>query len=131
MATKLKFYQTIIFTVLFVGYGIYSYNRKSVTYTVPRLVEEGISKENAGTIASAQNLAYMIGKIFCGVLSVSFCIIKVLIHEWNELIFVILRIKLVQIYCSQLVFSCLAFSHCSSVIRAISICSYCFGFWTD
>lgn len=48
MATKLRFYQTITFTVLFVGYGIYSYNRKSVTYTVPKLVEEGISKENAG-----------------------------------------------------------------------------------
>lgn len=50
MTTKLRFYQTITFTVLFVGYGIYSYNRKSVTYTVPKLVEEGISKEKAGKL---------------------------------------------------------------------------------
>ena len=56
MATKLKFYQTIIFTVLFVGYAIYSYNRKSVTYTVPKLVaEEDITKENAGRIEIKNN----------------------------------------------------------------------------
>lgn len=59
MATKLRFYQTITFTVLFVGYGIYSYNRKSVTYTVPKLVEEGISKENAGESMKVTSLKFL------------------------------------------------------------------------
>lgn len=59
MATKLRFYQTITFTVLFVGYGIYSYNRKSVTYTVPKLVEEGISKENAGESLEVTSLKFI------------------------------------------------------------------------
>ena len=59
MTTKLKFYQTVTFTVLFIGYGIYSYNRKSVTYTVPKLVEEGISKENAGRCQKIKTVLFL------------------------------------------------------------------------
>ncbi|EEC19597.1 hypothetical protein IscW_ISCW014152 [Ixodes scapularis] len=37
----------MIFVALFLGYACYSYNRKSVTFALPALTAEGLSKEQA------------------------------------------------------------------------------------
>jgi sugar phosphate permease len=59
----------LTFVVLFAGYGLYAYNRKSVTYSLPSMVREGVTRQQAGSIASSQNLAYLIGKFVAGILS--------------------------------------------------------------
>ncbi|KAM7304653.1 glucose-6-phosphate exchanger SLC37A4 isoform X1 [Ixodes scapularis] len=66
---KLRDYQRMIFVALFLGYACYSYNRKSVSFALPALTAEGLSKEQAGTMMSAQNLAYAGSKFTCGVLA--------------------------------------------------------------
>ncbi|CAN7990716.1 unnamed protein product, partial [Ixodes pacificus] len=47
---KLQGYQRMIFVALFLGYACYSYNRKSVSFALPALTAEGLSKEQAGAI---------------------------------------------------------------------------------
>lgn len=70
MATVRQLIQPgLTFVVLFIGYGLYAYNRKSVTYSLPSLVSEGITRQQAGSIASSQNFAYLIGKFLAGILS--------------------------------------------------------------
>ncbi|XP_076371133.1 glucose-6-phosphate exchanger SLC37A4-like isoform X1 [Tachypleus tridentatus] len=69
MEKKLKSYQLIIFTTMFIGYACYAYNRKSVSFAMPKLMEEGLSKNEAGLIASSQNMAYAISKFLGGILS--------------------------------------------------------------
>ncbi|RWS02953.1 glucose-6-phosphate translocase-like protein [Dinothrombium tinctorium] len=64
-----QYYQASIFTSLFIGYACYAYNRKSVSFAMPKLMEEGLSKSEAGLIASSQNLAYAISKFLGGILS--------------------------------------------------------------
>lgn len=66
---KLQGYQRMIFVALFLGYACYSYNRKSVSFALPALTAEGLSNEQAGTMMSAQNLAYAGSKFTCGVLA--------------------------------------------------------------
>lgn len=66
----LLLYQVIIFTTLFVGYAIYNYNRKCVSFALPRLIEQGsLDKSSVGIIVSSQNMAYAISKFLGGVLS--------------------------------------------------------------
>lgn len=65
----LKSYQLTIFTTMFLGYACYAYNRKSVSFALPELMEEGLRKDQAGLIISSQNLAYAISKFLGGVLS--------------------------------------------------------------
>lgn len=48
MERKLKTYQISIFTTLFIGYACYAYNRKSVSLAMPKLMEEGLDKNQAG-----------------------------------------------------------------------------------
>ncbi|GBM97258.1 Glucose-6-phosphate exchanger SLC37A4 [Araneus ventricosus] len=69
MADKLRTYQITIFTMLFVGYACYAYNRKSVSLAMPKLMEEGLDKNQAGLIISCQNVAYAISKFLGGILS--------------------------------------------------------------
>lgn len=69
MEDKLKNYQISIFTTLFIGYACYAYNRKSVSLALPRLMEEGLDKNQAGLIISSQNVAYAISKFLGGILS--------------------------------------------------------------
>ncbi|XP_054707388.1 glucose-6-phosphate exchanger SLC37A4-like [Uloborus diversus] len=59
----------IIYIILFVCYACYSFSRKSVTYAMPKLIEEGMDKSSAGLIISCQNLAFAISKFFAGVMS--------------------------------------------------------------
>ena len=47
---KFKSYQISIFTTLFVGYACYAYNRKCVSLAMPKLMEEGLDKNQAGKI---------------------------------------------------------------------------------
>ncbi|KAH9366399.1 hypothetical protein HPB48_002675 [Haemaphysalis longicornis] len=65
----LKRYQLSIFATMFLGYACYAYNRKCVSFALPELMEEGLTKEQAGIIVSSQNLAYAISKFMGGVLS--------------------------------------------------------------
>lgn len=68
--SKLLLYQVITFTSLFIGYGVYTYNRKCVSFAVPRLIEIGsLDKSSAGLIVSSQNIAYAISKFLGGILS--------------------------------------------------------------
>ncbi|GIY42333.1 glucose-6-phosphate exchanger SLC37A4 [Caerostris darwini] len=69
MGDKLRTYQISIFTMLFVGYACYAYNRKSVSLALPKLMEEGLDKNQAGLIISCQNVAYAISKFLGGILS--------------------------------------------------------------
>uniref|UniRef100_A0A2R5LBD1 Putative glucose-6-phosphate translocase n=1 Tax=Ornithodoros turicata TaxID=34597 RepID=A0A2R5LBD1_9ACAR len=64
-----KRYQLTVFTTMFVGYACYAYNRKCVSFAMPELIEDGLSKEQVGMIASSQNFAYAISKFLGGVLS--------------------------------------------------------------
>lgn len=66
---KFKTYQFSIFTTLFIGYACYAYNRKSVSLAMPKLMEEGLDKNQAGLIISSQNVAYAISKFLGGILS--------------------------------------------------------------
>ncbi|KAI1280432.1 Glucose-6-phosphate exchanger SLC37A4 [Halotydeus destructor] len=68
-SSNLAFYQRTIFATLFIGYACYAYNRKSVSFAMPKLMEDGLQKSDAGLIASSQNLAYAISKFLGGVLS--------------------------------------------------------------
>lgn len=65
----LKSYQFSIFATMFFGYAFYAYNRKCVSLALPELMEEGLTKEQAGMIISSQNLAYAGSKFMGGVLS--------------------------------------------------------------
>jgi OPA family glycerol-6-phosphate transporter-like MFS transporter 4 len=92
---RLFVYQVVIFTSLFIGYACYAYNRKSVSAAMPRLIEEGLGRSqagkvpfrncycsrtngrlcglllfsNTGLIVSSQNMAYAISKFLGGILS--------------------------------------------------------------
>lgn len=67
--SKLVSYQLTIYATMFIGYACYAYNRKSVSLAMPKLMEEGLTKSDAGLIASSQNLAYAISKFLGGILS--------------------------------------------------------------
>lgn len=54
---------------MFIGYGFYAYNRKSVSFALPKLIELGMQKSDAGLIISSQNIAYAISKFLGGILS--------------------------------------------------------------
>uniref|UniRef100_A0A2L2Y3K3 Glucose-6-phosphate translocase n=1 Tax=Parasteatoda tepidariorum TaxID=114398 RepID=A0A2L2Y3K3_PARTP len=69
MAGRLRTYQVSIFATLFIGYACYAYNRKSVSLALPKLMEEGLDKNQAGLIISCQNVAYAISKFLGGILS--------------------------------------------------------------
>lgn len=47
---NLQYYQLSIFTTLFIGYACYAYNRKSVSFAMPKLIEEGLQKSEAGEL---------------------------------------------------------------------------------
>lgn len=64
MATKY-----LIFSVIFFGYAMFAYNRKGVSYTIPKLLEEGLDNSQVGLILSSQNLAYAISKFLGGIIS--------------------------------------------------------------
>ncbi|XP_074600667.1 glucose-6-phosphate exchanger SLC37A4-like isoform X2 [Brevipalpus obovatus] len=66
---KLKKYQITTFSTLFMGYGSYGLNRKSVSLALPAMMEHGLGPSEAGLIASSQNLAYAISKFAGGILS--------------------------------------------------------------
>ncbi|KAL1469103.1 hypothetical protein MTO96_004830 [Rhipicephalus appendiculatus] len=68
-AMDLKSYQLSIFTTMFFGYAFYAYNRKCVSFALPELMEEGLTKEQAGMIISSQNLAYAGSKFMGGVVA--------------------------------------------------------------
>lgn len=68
-ADKLKSYQISIFATLFIGYACYAYNRKSVSFAMPKLMERQLDKSQAGLIISSQNVAYAISKFIGGILS--------------------------------------------------------------
>lgn len=58
-----------IFSVIFFGYAMFAYNRKGVSFAIPKLLEEGLGSEQLGLILSSQNLAYAISKFMGGILS--------------------------------------------------------------
>lgn len=59
----------LIFSVIFFGYAMFAYNRKGVSFTIPKLLEEGLGNEQVGLILSSQNLAYAISKFLGGIIS--------------------------------------------------------------
>lgn len=59
----------LIFSVIFFGYAMFAYNRKAVSFAIPKLLEEGIENEHLGLILSSQNLAYAISKFLGGIIS--------------------------------------------------------------
>lgn len=58
-----------IFSVIFFGYAMFAYNRKGVSFAIPKLLEEGLGSEELGLILSSQNLAYAISKFLGGIIS--------------------------------------------------------------
>ncbi|KAF8765126.1 glucose-6-phosphate exchanger SLC37A4-like [Argiope bruennichi] len=58
-----------VYVTLFVCYASYTYNRKSVSFVTPSLIEEGLDASHAGLIISCQNAAFAISKFLAGVLS--------------------------------------------------------------
>lgn len=48
---------------------MFSYNRKGVSFAIPKLLEEGLGNEELGLILSGQNLAYAISKFLGGIIS--------------------------------------------------------------
>lgn len=58
-----------IFATIFVGYAIFAYNRKGVSYAVPHMLKEGYEREHIGMVLSMQNFAYLISKFAGGILS--------------------------------------------------------------
>lgn len=64
MATKY-----LIFSVIFFGYAMFAYNRKGVSFAIPKLLEGGLENEQVGLILSAHNLAYAISKFLGGIIS--------------------------------------------------------------
>lgn len=58
-----------IFSIIFLGYGVFAYNRKGVSYTIPTLIKDGMPNDQLGLILSAQNGAYAISKFMGGVAS--------------------------------------------------------------
>lgn len=64
MATKY-----LIFSVIFFGYAMFAYNRKGVSFAIPKLIEEGLGNEQVGLILSSQNFAYAISKFLGGIIS--------------------------------------------------------------
>lgn len=64
MATKY-----LIFSVIFFGYAMFAYNRKGVSFSIPKLLEEGLENHQVGLILSSQNLAYAISKFLGGIIS--------------------------------------------------------------
>lgn len=59
----------LIFSVIFFGYAMFGYNRKGVSFVIPKLLEEGLGNEQVGLILSSQNLAYAISKFLGGIIS--------------------------------------------------------------
>lgn len=59
----------LIFSVIFFGYAMFAYNRKGVSFAIPKLLEEGLENEQLGLILSSQNLAYAISKFLGGIIS--------------------------------------------------------------
>uniref|UniRef100_A0A6G1S6D7 Glucose-6-phosphate translocase n=1 Tax=Aceria tosichella TaxID=561515 RepID=A0A6G1S6D7_9ACAR len=59
----------LIFSVIFFGYAMFGYNRKGVSFVIPKLLEEGLQNEQVGLILSSQNLAYAISKFLGGIIS--------------------------------------------------------------
>lgn len=59
----------LIFSVIFFGYAMFAYNRKGVSFTIPKLLEEGLENDQVGLILSSQNLAYAISKFLGGIIS--------------------------------------------------------------
>jgi len=59
----------MIFSVIFFGYAMFAYNRKGVSFAIPKLLEEGLENEQVGLILSSQNLAYAISKFLGGIIS--------------------------------------------------------------
>lgn len=59
----------VIFSVIFFGYAMFAYNRKGVSFTIPKLLEEGLENDQVGLILSSQNLAYAISKFLGGIIS--------------------------------------------------------------
>lgn len=49
-------YQITIFTTLFIGYALYAYNRKSVSFAMPKLMEQGLQKSDGGNYADNSNI---------------------------------------------------------------------------
>lgn len=59
----------VIFSVIFFGYAMFAYNRKAVSFTIPKLLDEGFENHQLGLILSSQNLAYAISKFLGGIIS--------------------------------------------------------------
>ncbi|KAM9114086.1 glucose-6-phosphate exchanger SLC37A4 isoform 1-T5 [Pangshura tecta] len=65
-----SYYRTVIFTVMFVGYTLYYFNRKTFSFVMPSIMEEiALNKDDLGLITSSQSAAYAISKFISGVLS--------------------------------------------------------------
>lgn len=48
------YYQITIYSTLFIGYGCYAFNRKSVSLAIPKLMEFGLTKSDAGKLIFPQ-----------------------------------------------------------------------------
>lgn len=59
----------LIFSVIFFGWAMFAYNRKGVSFTIPKLLNEGLENDQVGLILSSQNLAYAISKFLGGIIS--------------------------------------------------------------
>lgn len=56
---KLFYYQMVVFTTLFIGYGCYAYNRKAVSQAMPTLIHEGVlGKSEAGEFSCYHQRLY-------------------------------------------------------------------------
>ncbi|CAJ1065772.1 glucose-6-phosphate exchanger SLC37A4a [Xyrichtys novacula] len=64
------YYRGTIFLAMFVGYTLYSFNRKTFSFMMPSVMTEiELDKDDLGMITSSQSLAYAISKFISGVLS--------------------------------------------------------------
>ena len=66
---RLRQNQLYTFIIIFIGYATYAYNRKSVSFVIPKLLDHGLQPDQVGLIASSQNLAYAISKFLGGIAS--------------------------------------------------------------
>lgn len=68
--TEYKYWRTRIFYSMLLGYAMYYFTRKSLTYSMPGLIEDlGFNKSQLGILFSVLSIAYGMSKFVSGILA--------------------------------------------------------------
>ena len=66
--TQYRHWRWRIFLGIYVGYVLYYFSRKSITFAIPMLLEAGYTKSDVGLLGSILAITYGMSKFFGGVL---------------------------------------------------------------